>query len=111
MMHSFFRQLPGFETDDDAPLALAAHEAALAAFEKYACGRNPKLKTTCQALLFDFALLDQSIRAADQTYDIEEHAHVAVLSEQMKNAESQLASFGFEPIDVDIRVRSYMRCG
>ena len=50
MMHSIFRQLPGFET---------------AAFEKFACGRNPKLKTECQALLFDFALLNQTIGAAD----------------------------------------------
>jgi hypothetical protein len=103
-MFNFFRTLPGFDTDDDAPLAAAEHAAALTEFERRF---NRKEKAT--ALLFQIPLLDQMISAKCENFGSVEHMSVCALGEQMTSAARLLASFGLARDE--IHVRSNMTCG
>ena len=103
-MFNFFRTLPGFDTDDDAPFNAAEHAAALTEFERRF---NHKEKVT--ALLFRIPLLDQMISAKCENFGSAEHMSVRALGEQMASAARLLASFGFA--QGDIHMRSNMRCG
>jgi hypothetical protein len=103
-MHNFFRSLPGFDTDDDAPLTADEHKAALTEFE-----RRFNRKQGVAALLFEFPLLYKSISARCENLASAELMSVGALGEQMACAERMLAGFGFA-LD-DIHMRSNMRCG
>lgn len=104
IMHAFFRSLPGFETDDDAPLTAAEHKAALSAFE-----RRFTENADAIALVFEFPLLRQSISAKCENFESAKHMPASDLSEEMASCERQLTSFGFAR--GEICVRSNMRCG
>jgi hypothetical protein len=105
MMHDFFRKLPGFDSDDDAPFTEAEHKLAQTAFERL-FSQHAKI----DALIFQFPVLeDQCIGARSDNFDCKQHMHVAELGEQMACAEQQLASFGFS-LD-EIRVCTNLRTG
>ena len=104
MLRDFFSALPGFDTDDGAPLTAAEHKAALAEFE-----RRFTENADATALIFEFRLLRQSISAKCENFETEKHMSAGELGELMASGERLLMSYGFALSD--IHVRSSMRCG
>jgi hypothetical protein len=106
LMHDFFRKLPGFDSDDDAPFTEAEHNLAQTAFERLYWTEH----AVVDALIFEFPMLEkQCIGARGNNFECQPHMHVSELSEQMACAERRLASFGFSRDE--IRVCTNLRTG